>query len=213
MLAAGYTLSVEPTASSRSQPLAPRRTQRRSPRGSSAWPNEIVSLLRMPPHTTHGGSSSPARTRSSVSSIGRRSPHSQQRVQRIVPCTSITLAGSLPACWCSPSMFWVTTATSLPWRSSSTSAAVPGVRLGRPGRRAQPVLPRGAAHLRIGEVVLDRRRLLGRRVLRPHPVRPAEVGDARVGRDAGAGEHRHPGGVVHPAARIVEHHLSLTDRP
>ena len=91
--------------------------------GTSAWPKEIVSLLRIPPHTSHGGSSSPARTRASVSSIGRRSWQSQQRVHQIVPWTSTTSSTAVPAFWCSPSTFWVTTACSLPIRSSSTIAS------------------------------------------------------------------------------------------
>ena len=68
----GTRCSVEPTASSRSHSSLT-CIARSITSGTSAWPNEIVSLFRIPPHTRHGGSSSPARTRSSVSSIGRRS--------------------------------------------------------------------------------------------------------------------------------------------
>ena len=65
---------------------------------------------------------------------------------------------------------------------------VRGVRLRGPHLAAQPVLPRAPAHVGIAHVVLEGRGLLGRRVLGPHAVRPAEVGDPRLGRDAGAGE-------------------------
>ena len=117
--------------------------------------------------------------------------------------------GRCPACWCSSSMFWVTTARSLPCRSSSTIARWPAFGSASHAGESQPVLPREPAHLRVGEVVLQRRRLLGRRVLRPHPVRPAEVGDARVGRDAGAGEHGDALGLGDPLPSALE---SSTDR-
>ena len=46
-------------------------------------------------------------------------PHMKRR---IVPCTSITRSGELPATWCSSSIFWVMSACSLPLFSSSTRA-------------------------------------------------------------------------------------------
>ena len=45
--------------------------------GTRFSPNEIVADLRIPPQSRHSGSSSPARTRSSVSSIGPRQPHDE----------------------------------------------------------------------------------------------------------------------------------------
>src|SRR5690606_1316712 len=50
---------------------------------------------------------------------------------------------------------------------------VAGIRTGRPGRVAKPRLPCGLAHLGVGQVVLDRRLLLGRRVPRPDALRTA----------------------------------------
>jgi hypothetical protein len=41
---------------------------------------------------------------------------------RMLPCTSITRSGELPAIWCSSSMFWVMSAWSFFLFSSSTSA-------------------------------------------------------------------------------------------
>ena len=55
---------------------------------------------------------------------------------------------------------------------------MPRIRFGHEYRRTQSVPPRRAAHLRVSEVVLQRRRLLGRRVARPHTVRSAEVRNA-----------------------------------
>ena len=94
--------------------------------GTSAWPKEMVALLRMPPQTRHGGSSSPARTRSSAFCIGAVMPQLMQTTLRMVPCTSITFSGELPAIWCNSSMFCVISACSLPRRSSAASARWPG---------------------------------------------------------------------------------------
>ena len=69
---------------------------------------------------------------------------------------------------------------------------VAGVRGGRPRRIVEPAAPRPPADVGVGEVVLDRRQLLGLRVLRPHPVRAAEVRDPRIGRDPRAREHDDP---------------------
>ena len=65
-----------------------------------------------------------ARARALVPSA-RVSPQLMQTTWRIVPCTSITRPGSVPAFWCSSSTFCVTTACSLPARSSSTIARWP----------------------------------------------------------------------------------------
>ena len=44
-----------------------------------------------------------------------------------VPWISTMRAGSLPAFWWSPSMFWVTSSSSRPLRSRSTSARCPAL--------------------------------------------------------------------------------------
>ena len=134
------------------------------------------------------GSASPARTRASASSIGARRPHCQHITRRIVPWTStIELrrrAGALVQLVDVLRHERVQLAAPL----ERDERAVAGVRLGAPGRRVEARAPGRPPHLGFGEVVLDRRLLLGRRVLRPHAARPAEVGDAGLGRDAGAGE-------------------------
>ena len=86
-------------------------------------------------------------------------------------------------------MFWVTSGVELApalegrrWPGGRRSARLP-----TPGEASR------ACHacrrdLGVGHVVLDRRLLLGLGVLGPHAVGTPEVGDAAVGRDAGAGE-------------------------
>ena len=158
----------------------------------------------MPPQARQCGSSSPARTRASASSIGARRPHCQHMTRRMLPCTSTTLSGDEPARWCSSSMFWVTSACRMPRRSSATRARWPA--FGSADHAGESRRDRHAAFLtsRIGEVVLDRRLLLGGRVARPHALRAAEVGDARLGRDAGAGEHDDAARGVDAPARVVD---------
>ena len=174
------------------------RSARSMTSGTSDWPNEIVSLLRIPPQTRHGGSSSPARTRSSASPIGRRSSQSQHRVHHIVPCTSMTARRRSPGLLVQAVDVLGDDGVQPALALKLDEGEVAGVGLGRPRRRRQPVPPRQPAHVRVGEVVLERRRLLRRRVLRPHALRTAEVGDARVRRDAGAGEHGDPLRLRHP---------------
>ena len=74
--------------------------------------------------------------------------------------------------------------------------AVTRVGLGLPDAALDPVLPRLRPHLWIRQVVLDVCRLLGGRILGPHTVGAAKVGDSRLGRDTSAGEDddvsRHP---------------------
>src|SRR4051812_16549444 len=65
---------------------------------------------------------------------------------------------------------------------------VPGVRLRLPDLAAQPVLPGELPDLGVVHVVLERRGLLGRRVLRPDAVRPPKVRDPRLGRDPRPGQ-------------------------
>jgi hypothetical protein len=100
--AAGNTDNVEPTANNRSHSSAARIAASITS-GTSDWPNETVSLFKIPSlpfsaQTRQCGSSSPAPTRSNVSTIGRRSSQVQQRLHRIVPCTSMTFPGACPVC-------------------------------------------------------------------------------------------------------------------
>jgi len=60
--------------------------------------------------------------------------------------------------------------------------------------------PRALADLRIGDVVLDRRHFLGLGIARPETLRPSEVRDAGVRRDAGAGQDDDASRAVDPAA-------------
>ncbi len=75
---------------------------------------------------------------------------------------------------------------------------VRGVRLRRPGRVHEPVLPRAAAYRRVGDVVLERRQLLGLGVAGPDALRAAEVRHPRVGGNASAGERRDAPDAVRP---------------
>jgi len=65
-------------------------------------------------------------------------------------------------------------------------------------------LPGAGADLGVGHVVLQRGHLLGFGVLRPQPLRAAEVRDPRVGRDAGAGQDGHARGGVDEGAGTVD---------
>ena len=94
----------------------------------------MVADLRMPPQTVaalaadravQAGSASPARTRSCTGSAGWRSPQLRHITSSDVPWISTMRAGSLPAFWCSPSMFCVTSRSSRPLRSRSTRARCP----------------------------------------------------------------------------------------
>src|SRR5262249_3671166 len=82
------------------------------------------------------------------------------------------------------------------------------VRLREPCRRVEPALPRVLAHLGIGDVVLQGRLLLGLWILRPDALRPAEVGNAGVRRDAGAGERHQTPGLFDPAANAIDQRAS-----
>ena len=52
-----------------------------------------------------------------------------------------------------------------------------GIGPGGPGGTREPVLPRGLAHLGIGQVVVDVGHFLGHRILRPHALRAAGEAD------------------------------------
>ena len=99
--------------------------------GTRFSPNEIVADFRMPPHSRQAGSSSPARTRSSVSSIGPRQPHARHFASRTLPWISTTISGDEPAAWCRPSTFWVTSVCSAAAPLELGERAVPGVGLAR----------------------------------------------------------------------------------
>ena len=167
-------------------------------------PKLIVADFRIPPHSRHAGSSSPARTRSSVSAIGPRQPHAMHLASRTLPWISTSDSGSLPAAWCRPSMFWVTRVCTFATALELGDGAVPGVRLRVPHLATAAGSATRAAAPRDRHVVLQRRGLLGRGVLRPHAVRPAEVGDARLGGDARAGEDHDRTRVAQPPGDRVE---------
>ena len=143
----------------------------------------------------HAGSSSPARTRS-TRLLHRPVPAARRGTSPRARCRGSRRSSpaSCRRAWCRPSTFCVTSVSSAARRSSSASATVPGVRFALP-RHMSPVdasAPGALAVLGVRHVVLDRRAPLGGGVLGPDALRPAEVGDARPGGDAGAGEHDDP---------------------
>ena len=111
-------------------------------------------------------------------------------------------------------MFWVISASSEPRRSSSARATWPAFGCAVHAGWSHPLLPRLDADLRIAHVVLDVHELHRLGVRGPHAVRPAEVGDARLGADAGAGEDRDPLGCADEAGNssIERSGSSLTQR-
>ena len=133
-----------------------RRGTRRHPRrravlaarsaGTRFSPNEIVADFSIPPHSRQAGSSSPARTRASVSSIGPRQPHCRHFASCTVPWISMTISGDVPAAWCRPSTFCVTSVCTFALRSSSASARWPA--LGSPANSSLPARLRHT--LRVG---------------------------------------------------------------
>ena len=96
-------------------------------------------------------------------------------------------------------------------------AAVRGGRPSAPHRAVAPHLPGAPADLRVGQVRTPLEQLRGQRVARPHALRPAEVGDARVRRDPRAGQDRDPWsarrpGSVRSVRSIRRHSWHGTDR-
>ena len=81
---------------------------------------------------------------------------------------------------------------------------MPGVGFRGPGRMFEARLPGRLAHFRIGHVVVDVRKLLRQRILRPHALWPAEIRNARFGGDAGAGEHDDPLRVIDPGFHLIQ---------
>ena len=82
--------------------------------------------------------------------------------------------------------------------------SVPGVGLGRPRGRSQPVLPGPPSHLGVRHVVLERGHLFGFGILRPYALGTAKVGYARLGGDPRTGEHHHLLRLADPRARDPE---------
>ena len=153
-LAAGYTLSVEPTASSRSHSLADLHRpvdhlghQRLAERDRVA----LEDRRRTP------GTAGPPRRRgpgpaSRPSAGGRR--QSQQRVHHIVPWTSTTSSGSVPGLLVQPVDVLGDDGVQLALALELDDRPVAGVRLGVPRRRLEAAVPRRPAHVGVGEVVL-----------------------------------------------------------
>ena len=161
-------------------------------------PNEIVADLRIPPQNRHGGSSSPASTRSSVSSIGPRHPHPMHFTIAHVAVDLDDDLGRLPGEVVQPVDVLGHEHVQRALALELDEREVRRVRLRVPHLAGAPVLPRPPPDLRIRHVVLQGRGLLGVRVLRPHAVRTAEVGDAGLGRDPRAREHHHVRRVAQP---------------
>src|SRR5216683_6797540 len=88
----------------------------------------------------------------------------------------------------------------LPSALQGHEGVVPGVRLRAEVGRVEPVAPRALSDLPIGEVVFQGGHLLGFGVPGPHALRAAEVGDAGVGGDPGAGEGHHGARLGDPLA-------------
>src|SRR6202167_1959249 len=89
-------VALLPIARSRSQRAAAMAARSNTP-GNSGWPNMTVADLRMPPHRGHGGSGSPARTRSRAPAMGVRSPQPVHTTSSMVPCSSMTRSAGVPA--------------------------------------------------------------------------------------------------------------------
>ena len=122
-----------------------------------------------------GGSTSPARTRSSASAIGVRSPQLQHITRRTVPWTSDhtlgRMAGHLVQLVDVLGDQGVQLAAALELGEREV-AAVSDARSTPGGRHGCATRPHGRAGR---QVVLQRRLRLGGRVLRPHALRTAEV--------------------------------------
>src|SRR5262245_8776907 len=81
------------------------------------------------------------------------------------------------------------------------------VRLRLPRRVVEAALPCEPAHFRIGHVVADVGELFRLRVTRPYALRAAEVRDAGVSRDSGAGQHDDALRGIDPAANVLDQRL------
>ena len=94
-------------------------------------------------------------------------------------------------------MFCVAIVRSLPHPLEVDQRLVSRARCRGPRRVVQPLLPRVSADLRVGQIRVDVDQAHRRGVRRPHAVRTAVVGDARVRAETGAGEHRDGVGRLH----------------
>ena len=119
----------------------------------------------MPPQARHCGSSSPARTRASASSIGARRPHSQHITRRMLPCTSTTSAGRLAGALVQLVDVLGDERVQLAAPLELDERAVAGVRLGASTPANRGASARRPCAPRVGEIVLDRRLLLGGGIL------------------------------------------------
>ena len=106
---AGYTLSEVPATTITSHKLEYIITSTHTSWGSGS-PNQTTSGLRIFPHLQRGGISEKSLVILSLKS------HTVHFIVIILPCSSKTFW--LPALWCSPSIFWVNTQTSLYFASS-----------------------------------------------------------------------------------------------
>ena len=123
----------------------------------------------------------------------------------IVPWISTSLSSPVPARACKPSTFWVIRVSSLPpgLESDQRAMAVVGLAFG-PHPAVDVALPRPLSGLRVADVGLDRGGFLGAGILGPDAVRPAEIGDARVGRDARSRQYADAVGVLDQRRRLLD---------
>ena len=110
---------------------------------------------------------------------------------RAVPCSSTTRLD--PACWCSPSMFWVTTPRLRPAASSRASATWAAFGSAGSLEELPPHLPGAGTDVRAGDVPLEGE--VARVEPRPDAAGRPEVRDPRLGRDPRPCEGHHTGGV------------------
>src|SRR5215471_9476135 len=106
----------------------------------------------------------------------------------------MTLSAGTPEAWCRLSTFWVITQAALPWATRLATGPA-----GAAGERPLPGLPPLGG---IGDEVLE----VDRRHAAPDAARRAEVGNAGLGRDAGAGEHHQAPRVGDEAGEIGARH-------
>src|SRR5690606_34385626 len=194
--AAGHTPTVEPTTRTASPASANSHAFCISSAGSTS-PNITVEVFRMPPQCGHPGSSSPASTRLSTSSVGHEELHPMHTTRLTLPWTSATTDSGSPDTRWRPSTFWVMQPARRPARCRSTIARWP--RLGCTDDRAPPQFAGGVhaplAHpdVSVSDVAVDGE-VVGVELV-PQAIRPAEVGDARLGRDTRTGVDRDPAHV------------------
>ena len=164
-----------PAARNTSAPAAARWARSRSS-GTRFSPNEIVADFSIPPHSRHGGSSSPARTRSRVSSIGPRQPHAEA-LDRVHGAVDLDDAlGRRARGLVQPVDVLGDERVQRGAPLELGERAVAGVGLAAEQLALGAVAPHLPAVLGVGHVVLDRRRLLGRGSLVHMPFGPRKSG-------------------------------------